>query len=42
MILSQGAVPIMRDGVVVGAVGTGGGTGEQDEECAAAGAATVT
>ena len=41
MIFSQGAVPIMRDGAVIGAVGTGGGTGEQDEECAAAGAATL-
>ena len=42
IIYGQGAVPIVRDGVLIGAVGTGGGTGEQDEECAAAGAALVT
>ena len=41
MIFSQGAVPIIRNGAIIGAVGTGGGTGEQDEECAAVGAATV-
>ena len=38
MILSQGAVPIMRDGETIGAVGVGGGTGQQDEDCATAGA----
>jgi uncharacterized protein GlcG (DUF336 family) len=41
MIGSQGAVPIVRNGVVEGACGAGGGTGEQDEECAAAGAAAL-
>lgn len=41
MIGSQGAVPIVRNGVVEGACGVGGGTGEQDEECAAAGAAAL-
>lgn len=41
MILSQGAVPVVKDGEVIGAVGVGGGTGEQDEECAVAGAAAV-
>ena len=41
MILSQGAVPIMRDGETIGAVGVGGGTGQQDEDCAAAGAESV-
>ena len=41
MIFSQGAVPITRNGALIGAVGTGGGTGEQDEECATVGAATV-
>ena len=41
MILSIGAVPIEKDGEVIGAVGVGGGTGEQDEECAVAGAAAV-
>ena len=38
MILSQGAVPIIRNGVVEGACGVGGGTGQQDEDCAQAGA----
>lgn len=37
MILGRGAVPIIRDGVVIGACGVGGGTGEEDEECAIAG-----
>ena len=41
MILSQGAVPIMRDGETIGAVGVGGGTGQQDEDCATAGAEAV-
>ena len=41
MILSQGAVPIMRDGEAIGAVGVGGGTGQQDEDCATAGAESV-
>jgi glc operon protein GlcG len=37
MIPSQGAVPIIRNGVVEGACGVGGGTGQQDEDCAKAG-----
>lgn len=37
MILGQGAVPIILDGVVEGACGVGGGTGQQDEDCARAG-----
>jgi uncharacterized protein GlcG (DUF336 family) len=37
MFLGQGAVPIIRDGVVIGACGVGGGTAEQDEDCARAG-----
>ena len=41
MIASQGAVPIIRNGVVEGACGVGGGTGEQDEECASAGVAKL-
>ena len=31
MILGRGAVPIVRDGLVIGACGVGGGTGEEDE-----------
>ncbi len=39
MIPSQGAVPIMKDGVVLGACGVGGGTAKEDEDCAVAGVA---
>lgn len=38
---SHGAVPIVVKGRVIGAIGCGGGTGEQDQECAAAGAAAL-
>jgi glc operon protein GlcG len=41
MIPSQGAVPIVRSGVVVGACGVGGGTAQQDEDCARAGVAKL-
>ena len=37
----QGAMPVFKDGVLVGAVGTAGGSGEEDEEISAAGAAAV-
>jgi glc operon protein GlcG len=37
MIMGQGAVPIIRNGAVVGACGVGGGTSQQDEDCARAG-----
>jgi len=36
-----GGTPIVRGGKVIGAIGCGGGTGEQDHECAAAGAAAI-
>ena len=38
---SIGGVPITKGGKVIGAIGCGGGTGEQDHECAEAGAAAV-
>lgn len=38
---SLGAVPIGVRGRVIGAIGCGGGTGEQDDECASAGAAAI-
>ncbi len=41
MIPSKGAVPIIRHGVVEGACGVGGGTAQEDEDCAAAGAAKL-
>ena len=37
-----GGTPIVRGGVVIGGVGCGGATGEQDQECSDAGAAAVT
>jgi glc operon protein GlcG len=39
---SIGAVPILSAGKVIGAIGCGGGTGEQDHLCAEAGAAAIT
>ena len=41
MIPSQGAVPIVRTGVVEGACGVGGGSTQQDEDCARAGVAKL-
>ena len=41
IILGRGAVPILRDGQVIGACGVGGGTGEEDEDCARAGVARI-
>ena len=37
MFYGQGAVPIFRQGVLVGACGVGGGTAQEDEDCARAG-----
>ena len=37
MIMGQGAVPILKNGVVIGACGVGGGTSQEDEDCARAG-----
>ena len=41
MIPSQGAVPILRNGVLEGACGVGGGTSQQDEDCARAAVAKL-
>ena len=41
MIPSQGGLPIVRNGAVEGACGVGGGTSQEDEDCAAAGIATI-
>ena len=38
---SQGGAPIVRNGFVEGAVGVGGGTGQEDEDCANAGIASL-
>ncbi|MGH7045520.1 MAG: GlcG/HbpS family heme-binding protein [Stellaceae bacterium] len=41
MIMGQGAVPIIRNGIVEGACGVGGGSSQQDEDCARAGVAQL-
>ena len=41
IIPAQGAVPIVRNGVVEGACGVGGGTSQEDEDCATAGVAAL-
>src|SRR4051794_16812898 len=41
MIMGQGAVPIIRNGVVEGACGVSGGTAQEDEDCARAGIARL-
>ena len=40
-IASQGAVPIIKNGVVDGACGVGGGSSQEDEDYAAAGVAKI-
>ena len=41
MIFGQGAVEIRRSGLVIGACGVGGGSGQEDEDCARAGVALL-
>lgn len=41
MIMGQGAVPILRNGSIDGACGVGGGTAQEDEDCARAGVAQL-
>lgn len=38
VMIFAGGVPLKRDGLVVGAIGVSGGTGDQDQEVAEAGA----
>jgi uncharacterized protein GlcG (DUF336 family) len=38
---TPGGAPLMRGGRVIGGIGCGGGTGEQDQQCAEAGAAAL-
>jgi len=38
---SPGGTPVMKDGRVIGALGLGGGSPDEDHECALAGAAVV-
>ncbi len=41
MLPARGAVPVVKDGAVVGSIGGSGATAEQDEECAQAGLAAL-
>ena len=41
VMIFAGGVPLERDGVIVGAVGVSGGTGEQDQQVAEAAAAAL-
>ena len=41
MIYAKGAVPISRDGILIGAIGVGGGNADDDELCAQTGADAV-
>lgn len=41
MLPAQGAVPVVRSGELIGAIGGSGGTAQQDEECAQAGVAAL-
>ena len=41
MIMGQGGMPIIRNGIVEGAVGIGGGSSQQDEDCSNAGIAKL-
>jgi glc operon protein GlcG len=38
---TPGGAPILRGGKVIGGIGCGGGTGEQDQQCADSGATAV-
>ena len=37
MVPAQGALPIVQNGQIIGAIGGSGGTAQQDEDCARAG-----
>jgi uncharacterized protein GlcG (DUF336 family) len=41
LVPAQGALPILRSGELIGAIGGSGGTAQQDEECARAGLAAL-
>lgn len=42
IMIFAGGIPLLRDGVVVGAIGVSGGSGDQDHSVAEAGAAAFT
>ena len=41
LIPAQGALPLFRDGELIGAVGASGATAQQDEDCSQAGVAAL-
>lgn len=41
MIYAKGAVPLLRDDILLGAIGVGGASADLDEACALAGAAAL-
>ena len=41
MLAAQGAVPVYKDGELVGAIGGSGATAQEDEDCAQAGLAAL-
>lgn len=41
VLVSLGGVPVFKDGSCIGALGCGGGTGDQDHECATAGVQVI-
>jgi len=41
VLTTAGGAPLLKGGRVIGGIGCGGGTGEQDHECAMAGAAAL-
>ena len=41
LVPAQGALPILRSGELIGAIGGSGGTAQQDEECARVGLAAL-
>jgi len=41
IVAAQGALPILRSGELIGAIGGSGGTAQQDEECARVGLAAL-
>ena len=41
MVIFPGGIPIWRDGVLIGAVGASGGSVDEDETCALAGASVI-
>jgi uncharacterized protein GlcG (DUF336 family) len=41
MLPARGAVPVIKNNELIGAIGASGATAEQDEHCAQAGAASL-